>query len=51
MKSGETVVYLDGGSHWQSDSEESGDLKLEERDGKAFHKGCGSEVRFNAMES
>ncbi len=39
------------GSHWISDDDESNDLELEEKEGKAYHKGCGSEVHFIAMES
>lgn len=41
----------DGGNHWQSDGEESGELVLEERNGKAHHKGCGAEVTFRVMDS
>lgn len=46
----------DGGSHWYADDKESGNLELEAKDGKAYHKGCGaqghgSEVYFHAMEN
>jgi len=41
----------DGGNHWQSDSDASDELELEERNGKAYHKGCGAEVTFSVMES